>query len=161
MLFVDILNVANMITTKKGDKGQTTCGNKRVDKDGLLVEVVGTIDELQAILELIGGEREIVDDLNQIMGAIGCDSEINIVGKVWNLEKKMDKLEKKMPELKQFLRFKNRKALNLNWARTVARRVERRTVALSKIEKIDGEVLVYFNRLSDYLFLRAREEENK
>jgi cob(I)alamin adenosyltransferase len=148
-----------MITTKKGDKGQTTCGNKRVDKDDLLVEVVGTIDELQAILELIGGEAEIVDDLSQIMGVVGCDTKVDMIKKVWQLEKKMEKKEKKLPELKQFLRFKNKKALNLNWARTVVRRLERRMVSLNKIQKIEGEVLVYFNRLSDYLFLRAREEE--
>ena len=150
-----------MITTKKGDKGQTTCGDKRVDKDNLLVEVVGTIDELQAILELIGGEARIVDDLSQIMGVVGCGTKVDMIKKVWGLEKKMEKLEKKLPELKQFLRFKNKKGLNLNWARTVCRRLERRVVALGKIEKIEGEVLIYFNRLSDYLFLRAREEEIK
>ena len=161
MFFVDIPSVVNMITTKKGDKGQTTCGNKRVDKDDLLVEVVGTIDELQAILELIGGKAEIVDDLSQMMGVVGCGTQIEVIKKVWGLENKIGKLEKKLPELKQFLRFKNKKALNLNWARTVVRRLERRIVALNKIQEIDGEVLIYFNRLSDYLFLRAREEETK
>jgi cob(I)alamin adenosyltransferase len=150
-----------MITTKKGDKGQTTCRNKRVDKDDLLVEVIGSIDELQAILGLVGGGTEIIDDLSQIMGVIGCDSKVDIMKKVWKLEKEIEKLEKSLPELKQFLRFKNKKALNFNWARTLARRVERRVVALNKIEKIDGEILIYFNRLSDYLFLKAREEEIK
>jgi cob(I)alamin adenosyltransferase len=152
----------NMITTKKGDKGQTTCGNKRVDKDDLLVEVVGTIDELQAILELIGEEAEIVDNLSQIMGLIGCNQNGSQISDLRSqIKLKIEKLEKKLPELKQFLRFKNKKALNLNWARTVARRLERRVVALNKIEKIEGEILIYFNRLSDYLFLRAREEEIK
>lgn len=150
-----------MITTKKGDKGQTTCRDKRIDKDNLLVEVIGTIDELQSVLELIGGEAEIVDDLSQIMGMVGCGTQVEIIKKVWELEKKMEKIEKKLPELKQFLRFKNKKALNLNWARTICRRLERRVVSLGKIEKIEGEVLIYFNRLSDYLFLRAREEEIK
>ena len=42
-----------MITTKRGDSGQTDCGGKRVDKDDLLVETLGEIDELQAVLELI------------------------------------------------------------------------------------------------------------
>ncbi|MDD4937970.1 MAG: ATP:cob(I)alamin adenosyltransferase [Candidatus Shapirobacteria bacterium] len=150
-----------MITTKKGDKGQTTCGNKRVGKDDLLVEVIGSIDELQSILELVGGETEIIDDLSQLMGLIGCNSEVNIMKKVWKLEKKIEKLEKGLPELKQFLRFKNKKALNLNWVRTVCRRVERKIVGLSKIEKLDSEILKYFNRLSDYLFLRSKEEEEK
>lgn len=150
-----------MITTKQGDKGQTVCGNKKVSKDSLLVEVVGTIDELQSILELIGGEEIIVDDLFQLMGKIGCGSEVNLNDKVLCLEKEIDNLEKKLPNLKQFLRFKNKKALNLNWARTVARRLERRIVALDSQEKQDGKVLEYFNRLSDYLFLRARRAEEK
>ena len=78
MYFVDILNAVNMITTKTGDKGQTTCGNKRVDKDSLLLEVMGTIDELQSILELIGGEDKIVDNLSKFMGGIGCGVKVDI-----------------------------------------------------------------------------------
>jgi cob(I)alamin adenosyltransferase len=141
-----------MVTTKTGDKGQTTCGKKRVDKDSLLVEVVGTIDELQSILELIGGEEKIVDDLYQLMGKIGCESEIDIGEKVLFLEKEIEKMEKELPELNKFLNFKNEGALKLNWARTVARRLERNIVKFSKQEKMDDEILKYFNRLSDYLF---------
>lgn len=162
MFFVATLNVAkNMITTKQGDKGQTTCGNKRVSKDSLLVEVIGIVDELQSILELIGGEEIIVDDLFQLMGKIGCNIEVDIGKKVLFLEKEIDKLEKELSELRQFLRFKNKKALNLNWARTVARRLERKVVALDKQEKQDEKILEYFNRLSDYLFLKARRAEEK
>ena len=43
----------------------------------------------------------------------------------------------------------------MNWARTVARRVERRVVGLSKKQKINEDILKYFNRLSDYLFVSA------
>jgi len=148
-----------MITTKTGDKGQTTCGNKRVNKDSLLVEVVGTIDELQSILELIGEEDKIVDDLSEFMGKIGCNSEINVDQKVLFLEKNIEKLENELPKMTKFLRFKNKKALNLNWARTVARRLERRIVTLDNQKKIDGQILEYFNRLSDYLFLKARKKD--
>lgn len=150
-----------MITTKTGDRGQTTCGNKRVDKDSLLVEVVGTIDELQSILELIGGEDLIVDDLSILMGYIGCGSEININEKVLFLEKNIKKIENKLPQMTNFLKFKSKKALNLNWARTVTRRLERRIVALDKQEKLNDKILEYFNRLSDYLFLRARRAEEE
>lgn len=150
-----------MITTKTGDKGQTTCGNKRVSKDSLLVEVVGTIDELQSILELIEGEDLVVNDLSQLMGKIGCNSEVDVDRKVLFLEKEIETMEKELLELKQFLKFKNKKALNLNWARTVSRRLERRVVALDNQEKQDEKVLEYFNRLSDYLFLRARRAEEE
>jgi len=134
-----------MITTKTGDKGQTTCGNQRVDKDDLLVEAVGSIDELQSILELIGAEKKIVDDLSGIMGELGggVNFKINYLGidKDFNLNK--------------FLKFKSKKALKLNWARAVCRRVERRVVSLSKNQKVDENILKYFNRLSDYLFIKA------
>jgi len=150
-----------MITTKTGDKGQTTCGNNRVSKDSLLVEVVGTIDELQSILELIGGEELVVDDLSEFMGKIGCGSEVDIGKKVLFLEKDIEKLENELPKMTKFLRFKDKKALNLNWARTVARRLERRIVALDNLEKLDGMILEYFNRLSDYLFLKSRRAEEK
>ena len=151
-----------MITTKTGDKGQTTCGNKRVDKDCLLLEVMGTIDELQAILELIGDEDLIVNDLSQFMGEIGCEVRFKKYDlRIKQLEEEIEKMENELPELKKFLRFKNKKALNLNWARTVARRLERRIVALDKQEKQDDKILEYFNRLSDYLFLRSRRAEEE
>ena len=41
-------------------------------------------------------------------------------------------------------------------ARTFVRRAERRVVALSKKEKVDPNVLIYLNRLSDYVYTLAR-----
>ena len=52
-------------------------------------------------------------------------------------------------------------AIYLNWARTMVRRVERRIVGLGKVVEVRGELLKYFNRLSDYLFIKARQEEEK
>jgi len=150
-----------MITTKKGDQGQTDCGGMRVDKSSLVVEVLGEIDELQAVLELIKGQEDIVDDLYQLMGIVGCGSEVNVVNKVFRLEKEIEKQEKTLPELKKFLRFEKEKSLKLNWARTIARRLERNVVRLDRQEKLDGKILEYFNRLSDYLFLMARRAEEE
>jgi cob(I)alamin adenosyltransferase len=47
-------------------------------------------------------------------------------------------------------------AASLHHARTVCRRAERRVLAASRREKVRPEVLVYLNRLSDYLFVAAR-----
>ena len=44
----------------------------------------------------------------------------------------------------------------LHLARTVARRAERRVVALARAESLNPEVLRYLNRLSDLLFVLAR-----
>ena len=51
-------------------------------------------------------------------------------------------------------------AAYLDLARTVARRCERKIAGLLEESTIDNEiVLVWFNRLSDYLYLMARFEE--
>src|ERR1019366_10658259 len=41
-------------------------------------------------------------------------------------------------------------------ARAIGRRAERRTIALFRQERVDKGILVYLNRLSDYLFVLAR-----
>ena len=135
-----------MITTKRGDGGKTDCGGKRVGKDDLLVETLGEIDELQAVLELIGGDKRVIKDLSMIMGELGSiDSRFkNQDSRIRRFDRE---IEKSKINLDKFVVFKTKKARELNWVRTVCRRVERRVVALSKTQKIDEEVLRYFNRL--------------
>ena len=149
------------ITTKKGDEGESHFLGKVVDKDSLLLEAVGSIDELQAIFELIGVEEKLVNDLTEIMGLLVCGQDINVIEKVEFLEKEIGKEEKKMPKVTKFLKFKTKKAKELNWARTVCRRVERRVVSLKREQEIDKNILPYFNRLSDYLFLKSIEQIKK
>lgn len=160
-----------MITTKTGDTGQTTCGNKRVDKDDLLVEVIGTIDELQAVLGIIKTKflisndqfliNEIQKDLVEISGELACGKKFeNLENRIKEIEEEEKNIEKKLPELREFIiPGKNETEAFLNFGRTVCRRVERRVVTLNKCEKINPDVLKYFNRLSDYLFIISRTIE--
>lgn len=142
-----------MITTKTGDQGKTTCGNQRVDKDDLLVETIGEIDELESVLELVNMDEEVLSDLRLLMGELGNDSRYKILdSRIEQLEKE---IEREKINLEKFLNFKTEKAKELNWTRTVCRRVERRLVSLNKERKIRNEILIYFNRLSDYLFIKA------
>ncbi len=143
------------ITTKNGDEGKSHFLGRVVDKDSPLLEAIGNIDELQAIFELIKVEKKLVNDLMEIMGVLVCNQEVNLIEKVEFLEKEIIKMEEKIPKVNNFLKFKDKKSLELNWARTVCRRVERRVVALKRQQKIDENILIYFNRLSDYLFLGA------
>jgi cob(I)alamin adenosyltransferase len=145
------------ITTKRGDSGETDCGGKRVSKDNLLVETIGVIDELQAILELIGSNKKILKDLEIIMGDLGSQTlDLTVDNQIYNrirqFELVINKSEKK---ISKFIIFKTKKAKEFNWARTVCRRVERRIVALLKIRTINKSILKYFNRMSDYLFIMA------
>lgn len=164
-----------MITTKTGDLGQTTCGNKRVDKDGLLVEVVGSVDELQSVLAIAKTRCQISDiryqieqiqkDLMMRNGELACggrrfqmsDVRSQIKKRIRFFENEIERIEKELPELREFvIPGKNESEAFLHLARTVCRRVERRVVSLNKITIINLDILKYFNRLSDYLFIISR-----
>lgn len=120
-----------------------------VKKDGALLEALGTLDELQAVVE----DENIQIDLSNIMAAIALDK------KAVNLDDKIIKLKKDFGKVNKFLIFKTEKARRLNWIRTVCRRAERRVVALDREKKIDENILIYLNRLSDFIYLLSLKEE--
>jgi cob(I)alamin adenosyltransferase len=76
--------------------------------------------------------------------------------RVVEFEKEIDRLTAKMPKLKNFILPGGRIGSLLHYARTVARRAERRTVQLAEKEAVLSEILIYINRLSDLLFTFAR-----
>jgi cob(I)alamin adenosyltransferase len=51
-------------------------------------------------------------------------------------------------------------AAHLHHARTVVRRAERLMVALAEAEPVTPEAITYANRLSDLLFVLARQANN-
>jgi len=72
------------------------------------------------------------------------------------LEDKIEKLEKRFPFKNFVLAGDNLVSSVLHVSRTVARRLERRVVALRNKEKLRNKnILVYLNRLSDLIFLLA------
>jgi cob(I)alamin adenosyltransferase len=136
-----------LITTKNGDCGISEYFGKKADKGGELLEAVGTLDELQAVLGLVKLEK-LQNDIYEIMGKKFKAERIK------ELEKEIEKLEKKIKIDKKFVIFKNEKAIKLNWVRTIVRRAERRATAFK-----DKNVLIYLNRLSDFIYLLALKEE--
>jgi cob(I)alamin adenosyltransferase len=69
----------------------------------------------------------------------------------------MDRWDEELPPLTSFvLPGGSRLAAALHVARATCRRAERRAVALSHLAAIDPAVVVYLNRLSDFLFEAAR-----
>ncbi len=73
------------------------------------------------------------------------------------LEKMIDGMQDELPPLRSFiLPSGSVNAAALHVARTVCRRVERKAVGLSRRQPLPARILVYLNRLSDYLFVAAR-----
>ena len=94
------------------------------------------------------------------MGEISGYERVSLRGRVEFLEDEIEKLEAKLPKLDHFILFSKPEAMKINWVRTVTRRAERRLVTLFKKGEVDGENLVFLNRLSDYFFILARQAEN-
>ena len=160
------------VYTRAGDGGQTSLvGGRRVSKASLRVDAYGDVDELSSV---IGLARAAMNDqeLDQTLGLIqndlftlGADlaspSEIEVPRIDESLVKKIealaDRFLKELEPLKEFILPGGSKAgATLHLARTVARRAERRTVALSEAEQVNPETIAYLNRLSDLLFILAR-----
>ncbi|MFA6007104.1 MAG: ATP:cob(I)alamin adenosyltransferase [Candidatus Shapirobacteria bacterium] len=150
------------VTTKKGDGGMSDYFGKRVSKGGEILEAVGNLDELQAVILITNYELRItnldkvVEDLYLIMGRKLTKDRIK-----W-IEEEINKLEKELEVQNKFLIFKKEKALKLNWVRTIVRRAERKVAALrnDKLLITNYELtLVYLNRLSDFIYLLALKEE--
>jgi len=158
------------VVTKTGDDGKSRWNNQVVDKDSALLEAVGTLDELMSVLGVIierGREREeyVLVGVNRVLYRISgeltgyekVDRE-KIEMAVLEIEGEIETIEKRKGNIKGFLEAGRQLDANLNLARTVCRRAERRLVSLNKVSPIDQNILKYINRLSDYLFVEARKE---
>jgi cob(I)alamin adenosyltransferase len=165
------------IYTKTGDAGETGLfGGPRVSKDDARVEAYGAVDELNAALGVArarGGDPELGALLGEAQAclftvgawlatpaaAVKARAALPPVDPGWAaaLEAAIDRLEGELPPLHQFILPGGAPlAADLHLARAVCRRAERRAVSLHRVEAVAPEVLVYLNRLSDFLFVAAR-----
>jgi cob(I)alamin adenosyltransferase len=162
------------IYTRFGDKGKTALHTgKTVSKGSARVEAYGNLDELNSFLGIVLSQvkdkktkkelLEIQSDLFEIGASLAGPGEKEhqklaqkLKARVLEFEKEIDMLTQKMPKLKNFILPGGKTGSLLHYARTVARRAERRTVVLAEKEAVLSEVLVYLNRLSDLLFMFAR-----
>jgi cob(I)alamin adenosyltransferase len=173
------------IYTKTGDKGETgLIGGKRISKGDPRIVAYGSVDELNsnigiAISSMTVKDRHLFLDLINIMTRI--QSELFIVGSdladprypagnqnqyqtprteenmASALEDAIDKFETELEPITFFiLPGGSIEASLLHITRTIARRAEIAATLLSKDQIINPIVLVYLNRLSDFLFVAAR-----
>lgn len=164
------------IYTKTGDDGTSgLIGGTRVEKFDERLEAYGTIDELNSWIGLIrtgNFEQEVANVLEFIQNKlfeIGShlatdETKSNLKDRficsdsdIERLEKEVDRMQIQLPELKNFiLPGGSTFAGYTHVARTVCRRSERRVSIISKKGNIQKNVLIFVNRLSDYLFVLAR-----
>lgn len=158
-----------------GDSGKTKMlGANEVDKDSLSVEANGSVDELNSFVgkaiskiedrEIVNLLRDIQKDLFTIGAELAGsrrreDKSTQLDPEhVIRLEDEIFKLDNKLKPLQNFiLPGGSEEASLLHVCRSVARRAERRVVALKREKIINDDIVKYLNRLSYLFFLLARK----
>jgi len=165
------------IYTKTGDKGTTSLlGGTRVLKFHPRIEAYGTIDELNSHIGLIRDQDidnhskevllEVQDRLFTLESLVAKDPEIEIKFSlptlsnedILYLEGEIDRMNEDLPELKNFILPGGHTVVSYTHiARCVCRRAERTTLRLAQNQPVDELIIMYLNRLSDFLFVLARK----
>lgn len=169
------------IYTKTGDAGTTALfTGQRVKKSHPRVETYGTLDELNAALSLCArvmqGEenRQLIDAVQHQLFYFSAELasegiEVPPVGRksiseqdIHALEQAVDRCMAQLPPVKGFILPGDTEAgSRLHFARTLARRCERRLIELAEQVPVRSVLLQYLNRLSDCLYALARDEDQR
>jgi cob(I)alamin adenosyltransferase len=177
--------MSRSISTRTGDDGTTSLlYGQRVPKDHPQIEAVGSVDEFNAALGLARSTcpdasrkaelERIQQDLVALMGEIACAesdagryaaSKFTRIGEaeLARVDAAVAAIEaKKIKSAGWATPGANQHAAALDLARAGARRAERRLVVLPRQGKTVRPLLLqYLNRVSDLLWLMAREAEAK
>jgi cob(I)alamin adenosyltransferase len=162
------------IYTKTGDTGTTgLVGGDRTSKANLRIEAIGTIDELNCQLGValatsppadIGATLQTIQNwLFDIGSELACPPagkyQLKSVTEkeTAKLEAQIDLADQELPPLSQFILPGGcAQSAQLHLCRAISRRAERVLVALHQQNAVNPELLVFVNRLSDWLFCMAR-----
>ncbi len=166
------------IYTKTGDEGFTSLyGGKRVLKNNNRIDAYGTIDELNSFVGLLRDQEIAIEHKNFLtqiqieLFSIGSilatphnnqKKKLNIQkvtpSKIEALENEIDRLDTSLNPMTHFILPGGHTSVSYcHVSRTICRRAERLTYSLHHNEPLEKEVLIYLNRLSDYLFVLARK----
>ena len=172
------------ISTRRGDDGATELMfGRRVAKNHPRIIAGGAVDELNSALGLARAADSqnsvsefiaaVQEDLVVLMGDIAtlpedlprykaAGFEVFCVERVQKLDARVASIEEKEITFKGWV-FPGASsdifAAHLDHARTVCRRAEREVLMLQ--DELNGAIRIYLNRLSDVLWLLAREREVK
>ncbi len=163
------------IYTRGGDAGETSLGDgSRVSKHSPRVTAQGDVDETNAAIGLARCHAD--GEIDKVLARVQNDlfdlgADVTRPGddpgdgslriqpaQVERLEQEIDHANDALEPLTSFvLRGGTDLAANLHFACTVCRRAERAMTALAAEEPINCHALKYINRLSDLLFVLARQ----
>ena len=167
------------IYTKTGDKGMTSLvGGHRVSKTHPRIEAYGTIDELNSFIGLLITEIDdvglrkllqyIQNQLFSVSAYLATDptkteeyrTKCRITEEdVQRLEDAIDAISKNLPKIKYFILPGGcHSAALAHVCRTICRRAERQIYLIEENAELGDNVLAFINRLSDLLFVMARNE---
>jgi cob(I)alamin adenosyltransferase len=167
------------IYTKTGDKGETGLfGGTRISKNSPRIEAYGTIDELNSYIGLAITElhdssvKSLLNKIQNQLFIVGSDlaapkstedqkkNIVRIPSEFYEeIEKSIDFYEEKLDKLTNFIiPGGSKSAAILHICRTIARRAERKVVALNSLEQINENIVIFLNRISDLFFVLSRFE---
>jgi cob(I)alamin adenosyltransferase len=155
------------IYTKTGDSGETALGDgTRVPKDHPRVAAYGSVDELNAVLGVLVAqspgmsETELLKSIQNDLFDVGADlcvpqppagepdKRLRVQpNQAERLEKAIDRLNAGLQPLKSFV---------LPGGSPAAAWCHLAVVTLTRSEAVNPQVIIYLNRLSDFLFVLAR-----
>jgi cob(I)alamin adenosyltransferase len=161
------------VSTGRGDDGTTTLlGSGRMGKNDPRIIVLGDIDEASSFLGLARAEAEgdfaellleMQRLLYRVMGDVAMPKEENVVGEedLAFVDGALEEWRRKTEIPREFVvPGESRLGSLLDVARSVVRRAERSLVAAG-YEKEHPYALRVVNRLSDLLFVAARDADGR
>jgi cob(I)alamin adenosyltransferase len=158
------------IVTRTGDAGTTGLADgRRVSKHDERIAALGDVDELNSHLGLLLTEPlpapvhalliAIQNDLFDLGGELALPERAQVdESHVLRLDEAIVELNAQLPPLREFvLPGGTRAAALAHVCRTVCRRAERSLVRLAQRDPLSPYLGQYLNRLSDLLFILARQ----
>lgn len=170
---------SSSITTRQGDDGETQLySGEIVSKDDPRTQAYGDVDELGSVLGVgrsLAKRRAVASALREVqIWLFTLNAELATSReKLDALHERVDRemvsaLDERCAAIEAMITMPRGfvvpgatvAAAHIDHARTIARRCERRIVALQEGGQIENSsLLAWINRLSDYLWLLARVEE--
>jgi cob(I)alamin adenosyltransferase len=162
-------NRLSKIVTKTGDDGSTgLASGERVSKADEIIEAIGSIDELNSSIGMVRSVCENQQLNNELIALqhnlFNCGGDLCLQGSVLitqqhilDLEDSLETYNNTLLPLKNFvLPAGSELTSRIHMARSICRRSERDLVRANATHEFNPLLLVFINRLSDWLFVLAR-----